>query len=188
MLQLDLTHFPTLHTERLVLRQAGPADVEPLFRIRSDERTMQFLARRQATTMSEVEEMLMRMEEERITAKSLSWMLSLREDGTMVGSIGLYRIKPEHHCTEVGYQLAPEHWGRGLMHEALNAVTAYGLGPLAFHRLEAMTDPRNERSRALLERCGYELEGIQRENYYWEGRYMDSAIYARLAGHEHIGR
>lgn len=182
MLQLDFTIFPTLYTDRLVLRQAGPTDVEPLFRLRNDERTMQYLVRKRATTRSDAEELMVRMEEERITAKSLSWMLCLKEDPTMIGSIGLYRIRAEHHGTEVGYLLSPEHWGRGLMQEALNAVTAYGLGPLGFHRMEAVTDPRNGRSRALLERCGYALEGIQRENHHWEGRYMDSAIYARLAG------
>lgn len=180
VLQLDFTVFPTLHTERLLLRQAGPADVEPMFRIRNDERTMQFLARKRATTLNDVEEMMVRMEAERLEARSLSWIMCLKEAPTMIGSIGLYRTRPEHHSTEVGYQLAPQYWGRGLMQEALNTVTAYGLGPLGFHRLEAMTDPRNVRSRALLERCGYELEGIQRENYYWEGQYMDSAIYARL--------
>lgn len=181
MLQLDFTTFPVLRTERLVLRQAGSEDVEPLFRLRNDERTMEYLSRKRATTRSDVEELMVRMEEERITAKSLSWMLCRKEDAVMVGTIGLYRIKAEHHGTEVGYLLSPEHWGRGLMQEALNAVTAYGLGPLGFHRMEAITDPRNGRSRALLERCGYVLEGIHRENYHVEGRYMDSAVYARLA-------
>ena len=65
--------------------------------------------------------------------------------------------------------------------EALEAVTRHTLGPLGFHRIEAITDPRNTRSRRLLEGCGYLLEGITRESYVWEGIRTDSAIYSRLA-------
>ena len=121
------------------------------------------------------------VERERLLNSCLSWTIALRENDAMVGTIGLYRLKPEHYCCEVGYQLSAEHWGKGLMAEALQAVTEHALGPLRFHRTEAITDPRNHRSRALLERCGYMFEGIQRENFFWEGQFKDSAVYARLA-------
>jgi len=181
MLSLDFSTFPTLHTERLVLRDHVPTDVEPLFRLRNDERCMEFIGRPRATTLLDAQQLMERMAQERLMNASVSWTVALEGDDTMIGSIGLYRLKPEHYTAEVGYQLTPEHWGKGLMYEALNAVTEHTLGHLGFHRIEAITDPRNQRSRALLERCGYALEGIQRENYYWEGKIMDSALYARLA-------
>ena len=152
-----------------------------LFRIRSDERTMAYIGRPRATSRADAEALIDRMQRERQAGESLGWVVA---DGTterMIGSIGLYRLKPEHDTAEVGYQLQPDHWGRGYMAEALEAVPRHALGPLGFHRIEAITDPRNARSRRLLERCGYELEGITRESYVWEGMRFDSAIYGRLA-------
>ena len=152
-----------------------------LFRIRSDERIMAYIGRPRATSRADAEALIDRMQRERQAGESLGWVVA---DGTterMIGSIGLYRLKPEHDTAEVGYQLHPDHWGRGYMAEALEAVTRHALGPLGFHRIEAITDPRNAGSRRLLERCGYELEGITRESYVWEGMRFDSAIYGRLA-------
>lgn len=54
-----------------------------------------------------------------------------------------------------------------------------------FHRVEAITEPRNQRSRQLLERHGFTLEGVQRENYLWNGEFMDSAVYSLLTHATH---
>jgi len=68
------------------------------------------------------------------------------------------------------------------MREALNAVVSFAFEQLGVHRVEAKTDPRNARTRALLERCGFALEGILRESYYWDGVFLGTAVYGRLAG------
>lgn len=177
----DLGIFPVLRTQRLLLRDHRPEDVDTLFQIRSDERTMGYIGRPRATSRADAQELIDRVQRQRLTNECLAWVVA---DGTterMLGSIGLYRLKPEHDTAEVGYQLHPDHWGRGIMTEALEVVTRYTLGPLGFHRIEAITDPRNIASRRLLERCGYALEGITRESYVWDGMRFDSAIYGRLA-------
>ena len=65
--------------------------------------------------------------------------------------------------------------------EALEAVARHCFTAFGFHSLEANTDPRNAASRRLLERNGFVLEGLFREDYFWEGQFLDSAIYSRLA-------
>ncbi|HPJ53041.1 MAG: GNAT family N-acetyltransferase [Flavobacteriales bacterium] len=181
MMVPDFSRFPELRTERLLLRDHRPEDADVLYQIRSDERTMAYIGRPRATTRLDAEELIARMKRERSANESLSWVIADATTERMLGSIGLYRLKPEHDTAEVGYQLHPDHWGKGFMTEALEAVTRHTLGPLGFHRIEAITDPRNTRSRRLLEGCGYLLEGITRESYVWEGIRTDSAIYSRLA-------
>ncbi|MBK9288895.1 MAG: GNAT family N-acetyltransferase [Flavobacteriales bacterium] len=90
-------------------------------------------------------------------------------------------MKLDHHRGEIGYMLSPDHWGKGLMSEALNAAVACGFDRFHFHSIEAVTDPRNTRSRTLLERNGFALEGLFKENYFWNGEFQDSAVYSLLA-------
>lgn len=180
-MRTDFSSFPTLHTERLVLREPTPTDAERYFHLRNDERTMAFIGRKRPQRVEEAAAMLDLLVQDRIAGERLGWLISLKDDPAMIGSVGLYKLKPEHHCAEAGYQLAHAHWGKGLMQEALNAVVHYAFSELRAHRVEAMTDPRNERSRVLLERCGFSLEGILRESFYWNGVFHGSAVYARLA-------
>jgi ribosomal-protein-alanine N-acetyltransferase len=99
----------------------------------------------------------------------------------VIGTIGYYRMKLEHFRGEVGYMLAPEHWRQGLMSEALEAAVQCGFQRFGLHSIEAVTDPKNIASNALLKRCGFVREGLFKENYYWNGRFFDSAVWSRMA-------
>lgn len=179
-MRTDFTSFPTLHTDRLVLRQPRPSDAERNFLLRTDERTMAYIGRPRPGTVQEAAAMLEQLEQDRVAGTRLGWIIALRDDDAMIGSIGLYKLQPAHQLAEVGFQLMHDQWGKGLMREALNAVVGFAFDRLGAHRVEAMTDPRNERSRALLERCGFTLEGILRESYYWDGGFLGTAVYGRL--------
>lgn len=181
MLTLDLTDFPALTTERLHLRELTMADAPALFAMRSDERLMAHIGRPRATTLQDAEELIMRIAKERSENAGITWALTLHGDDTLIGTIGYYRLKLEHHRAEIGYMLAFDHWHKGLMGEALEAAVACGFERFRFHSIEAVTDPRNIASNKLLERHGFTREGLFRENYYWNGEFQDSAVYSRLA-------
>jgi RimJ/RimL family protein N-acetyltransferase len=66
------------------------------------------------------------------------------------------------------------------MHEALSALLDYGFTELNLNRVEADTDPRNERSARLLERLGFSKEGLFRERFIVDGEVSDSAMYGLL--------
>jgi RimJ/RimL family protein N-acetyltransferase len=66
------------------------------------------------------------------------------------------------------------------MHEALTAFIGYGFAALDLNRLEADTDPRNERSMRLLERLGFAKEGHFRERWIVGGEVSDAAMYGLL--------
>jgi [ribosomal protein S5]-alanine N-acetyltransferase len=181
MLELDLSSFPMLASPRLLLRQFTLADAAVMHALRSDPRTMEHIGRPRTTDIADAEAFIMRNEADRMRNESISWAITLKDDPALIGTIGFYRLKPEHHRGEVGYLLAPDHWGRGLMSEALNAAVACGFERFRFHSIEAVTDPRNTRSRRLLERNGFLLEGLFKENFLWDGAFLDSAVYSKLA-------
>jgi [ribosomal protein S5]-alanine N-acetyltransferase len=89
-------------------------------------------------------------------------------------------MQKEHYRAEIGYALHPEHQGIGLMQEALNAVLDYGFTVMNLHSVEANVNPNNAASINLLQRNGFMREGMFRENYFYNGKFLDSAIYSLL--------
>ncbi|MCW5633588.1 MAG: GNAT family N-acetyltransferase [Rubrivivax sp.] len=103
------------------------------------------------------------------------------EGPAIVGTVSLFAFDAGNQRAEIGYILGPHAWGRGLMHEALQALVGYAFGALGLRRLEADIDPRNERSGLSLERLGFRREGLLRERWCVAGEVSDSALYGLLA-------
>jgi ribosomal-protein-alanine N-acetyltransferase len=66
------------------------------------------------------------------------------------------------------------------MAEALAAIIQFGFTRMGLHSIEAQVDPANIRSVRLLEKLRFRREGYQRENFYVNGRFSDTVLYARL--------
>jgi ribosomal-protein-alanine N-acetyltransferase len=181
MLELDLSTFPELRTQRLILRELRENDGERLFEMRSDDTVMEYIASRKSSTLDEVLKLIAQVNQDRRNNDCILWGLTLHGDDTLIGTIGFYRLQKEHYRGEIGYLLAKEHWGKGLMNEALIAAVDFGFNQIGFHSIEAVTDPGNERSNAVLLRNGFNQEGLFKENFYWNGKFYDSAVFSRLA-------
>ena len=102
------------------------------------------------------------------------------DNPTLIGTIGFWRIESENHRAEIGYLLDPAFHGKGMMHEAMKVVLDYGFGTLKLHSVEANIDKDNEASMKLVERCGFVKEAHFKENYYFEGQFLDSVIYSLI--------
>jgi ribosomal-protein-alanine N-acetyltransferase len=73
--------------------------------------------------------------------------------------IGMLEARPRDHIVNIGYLLARNHWGQGLMVEAIQAFTAIALRLPGIFRVEATCDVDNRRSARALEKSGFLLEG-----------------------------
>jgi len=174
--------FPVLHTPRLVLRAPVDADADLVFRIQSDLRVNRYLGRPPDRAVDDSAKRVAAMIAALRDGTGIRWIVCLREDGTAIGTGGLWRWVREHRLAEVGYDLLPQHWGRGYMPEAVRAMVRYGFATLRLHRIEANVDPANVASVRLLEKVGFRREGVLRENWLHDGEFTHSAIYGMLAG------
>ena len=182
MLQIDLRTFPVLTTARLVLREVHSDDASDLFALRSDQRVMEHLGRPRATTLQDAHDLIARILHDRNENDGITWAITQKGDDRMIGTIGFYRLMKEHFRAEIGYLLHPDHWRKGIMGEAIDAAVACGFDRLKFHSIEAVTDPANTASNRLLEKHGFVREGLFRENYFWNGKFYDSAVWSKLSG------
>jgi len=103
--------------------------------------------------------------------------------GEAVGGIGFV---PGHDVervsSEIGYWLGEAFWGRGIVTDALIAVTGYAIDTHGFTRLFALPFAHNQASCRVLEKAGYVLEGRLRNSAMKEGKLVDQLQYAFIAG------
>ncbi|WTL44963.1 GNAT family N-acetyltransferase [Streptomyces sp. NBC_01497] len=92
------------------------------------------------------------------------WAIELRESGELVGGVALLPLPPHGGDLEIGWQLAPDAWGRGLAAEAGHAV-AHRAFESDTEELFAVVRPRNERGAATARRVGMEWVG-ETDKYY----------------------
>lgn len=102
-------------------------------------------------------------------------------NGAAVGSIGLkLREDVERVSAEIGYWLGEPFWGRGIITEALIAVTAAALRTHGLTRVFAVPYAWNLASFRVLEKAGYVREGVMRRSAIKDGHVVDQVLYARV--------
>ena len=181
MLELNFKPFPTLETERLILRKLVEADAPEIFFLRSDDQVLQYIDREKAKSIKEAEEFIEKINKFLDDNESILWGLALKTDpDQLIGTICFWNIRKEHYRSEIGFVLHPLYWRKGLMKEALDKVIEYGFDEMHLHSIDANVNPENEASCALLKSAGFVREGYFRENYFFNGKFTDSAMYSRL--------
>jgi ribosomal-protein-alanine N-acetyltransferase len=181
MLSLNFNPFPTLHTERLVLREVSAGDAAEIFFLRSNEQVLQYLDKAPATSVEEAAAFIQRIQEDQSKTAGILWGITVKNSPNIIGTVGFWQMQKEHYRAEIGYALHPGYQGRGIMDEALKAVLAYGFETMKLHSVEANINPANNASRKLLEKNGFIKEAYFKENYFFNGRFIDSEIYSLLA-------
>lgn len=180
MLALNFSPFPVIETERLILRADGMQDVPLLFRMRSDDDMRRYTIRPKPKAETEVAELMEKIMEGVCTNTAISWAITLKGKDTMIGNVSFWRIYPEHHRAEIGYMLWKEHWGKGIITEAVGAALDYGFRVMKLHSVEAQVSPGNEASVRLLKKHGFVQEAYFHENVFFEGKYLDTLVMSKL--------
>lgn len=99
--------------------------------------------------------------------------------GHAIGGIGLLLRDDIYRCSaEIGYWLGEQFWGRGIMTEAVKAVTDYGFVTFHLARIFASVFEWNPASMRVLEKAGYTLEAQIRKGVFKDGQLIDEFLYA----------
>lgn len=144
-----------IKTTRLLLRKLKHSDYEALIFLRSDEAVNKFVHRPRTETQEQAIKFINTINENIDLDRSYYWVISLLDYDVMIGSICLWNISEDRKIAEVGYDLHPDHQGKGIMSEALKAVLDFGFNTLRLDQIEACTHRDNEASRRLLQRGGF---------------------------------
>jgi len=180
MLELNYNTFPVLETQRLKLRALTMDDVPVLFEMHTNPLMNRYTDRSKLQTMEEAAEkmkIILTMVEKR---DGIAWAIEVKESKKQIGDISFWRLIKEHYRAEIGYGLLPDYWDKGYMREAARCAIDYGFSICNFHSIEANVNPNNAASIKLLEKLNFVREAYHKENYYYNGKFLDSAIYSLL--------
>lgn len=176
-----------LETPRFLLTPLETRDVPALLTHFQDPRVTEYMDIDPFTRSEEAEDVVGWAENLRAAAQGVRWAIREKAQdgapGCFLGTCGFNALVYERaRRGEVAYDLSPAYWGKGVMAELMPLLIALAAGPLALRRLEAMVTPGNIRSIRLLERHGFEKEGLLRQHAYWKGRFWDQLIFGQVLG------
>lgn len=110
-----------------------------------------------------------------------TFAFAITVDDRVVGSIGVFRQGNIHRQTaELGYYIAEEYWGKGIMTDAVRHICAYIFDKSDIIRIYAEPFAYNTASCRVLEKAGFQYEGTLRSNAVKKGRVIDMKMYSLL--------
>jgi len=171
---------PILTTRNLILRPIDEKDIAALYALFSSEQVMEFMDVERFTNVSEAAQMVSFFRDKLQSGEGMRWGISLSARNELIGTCGFHHINKAHYKAEVGYDLLPAWWGKGVMTQAISRILQYGFEELHFNRIEAVVDPTNNRSFQLLERIGFQREGLLRQAFYEKNGFADAYMYSLL--------
>jgi ribosomal-protein-alanine N-acetyltransferase len=180
MLTLNFNPFPVLTTERLALRQLNQDDANDLLLLRSNLEVGIYIPRTPYKTTEESVEFIAKSETWISNNQSIIWAIALKTDNKVIGTICVWNIKNRDYRAEVGYELLPDYWRKGIMQEVLTVVLDYSFKTMKLHTIAAVISPDNTASIKLVEKNGFVKEAHFKEDYYDKGEFRDTAIYSLI--------
>ena len=173
-----------IETERLVIRLADAADVPEIIRYYRENRdhlqpfspvfASDFLD--EAVWLDQVGN---RAQETAAGAGFRAFLFPRAAPSRIVGNLNLTQVhRGAFQSCVLGYNLAAGEQGKGYMTEAVRAAVAFAFGTWKLHRVAANYMPRNTRSAAVLEHCGFKIEGRAPAYLLINGRWEDHILTA----------
>ncbi len=178
-----LLDFPdSFETERLTIRSPMPGDGAELQAAvaESIDDLRPWMPWADHVPTVEEEEEAVRQGRARFLKREDLWLLLfLKGTHTLVGGSGLHRINWDVPSFEIGYFVRSRFARQGYITEAVRGVTRFAFETLGARRVEIHCDARNERSRRVAERAGFELEAtLHKHALAPDGNLRDTLIYA----------
>ncbi len=171
-----------LQTERLLIRELLPSDLQNIHALHSLAATDEYNALGIPATIEVTEKItaVWLAEQQQQPRTFYTFCIELRCDKQFIGLIALRLGKPTHKTAEVWYKLHIDYWRKGYATEALGTILNFGFAELKLHRIEAGCAVENVASVAVLQKAGMTKEGLKRKKLPIRGNWIDSYFYAIL--------
>lgn len=154
---------PILETDRLRLRPFDISDADRLFECCQNPN----LGNNAGWMPHRTPEESLQILHEVFIGKECIWAIAEKDTDKLIGTVGLIPdpTRNNRQARMVGYWIAEEYWGNGYMTEAVNRILPFAFHIRSFQIISANCYTHNLRSKKVLERCGFEFEGMLHQAY-----------------------
>lgn len=179
----SMDSIPRLETERLKLRAVFPADSQAIFQLMSDPKVTEHHELRPFETIDQARDLISSFTGWFQNGQAVRWAIIRKEDSELIGTCCFDTFHPTYQSLNLGYNVRSDYWGQGYATEAVKTILEYAFangiaGPV--NRIQAITIPANLSSERVLEKLGFEKEGLMRKYGFWKGEFHDMNLFSLL--------
>ncbi|MCZ6853228.1 MAG: GNAT family protein [Gammaproteobacteria bacterium] len=172
--------FPTLRRNGLLLRELNESDLPAWYARLADTQSAALAGDPVATSLRDVEAGLAHHRKAFCDKEGIRWAIVPDELGISVGSFGFDNFDEPNFSVGLGGAVGREHWGQGIAPVACTAIIEYAFAELEIERIQAETQTVNLAAVRVLEKLGFDREGLLRGYRVYDGRRRDFYLYALL--------
>lgn len=176
---MEFTALPSFEHEAVILRAIEPGDIEAWFTYLS----LPVVFEHTSWNVREPAELAHYawVPENFTPSTLLRFAVALRSNNRLVGTAGFHSVSPQNRSAEIAYDLAPEMWGKGIATAVCRELVGWAHACASVIRVQASVLDSNVRSAAVLERCGFEREGLLRSYRIVRGTPRNFFMYSHVA-------
>jgi RimJ/RimL family protein N-acetyltransferase len=168
-----------LETDRLILRRLNKKDVEDVYEIMGDEKTVNYLSG--TATKEGTKKYIMKEIDKSANSYGGSYAVVLKNENKVIGIISI-NIEEKNSKAEIGYLFNSNYWNKGYAIESVKCVVDFIFNKLRLNRIEADCITENEGSLKIFKKLNMSYEGTRRQSRYNKkhDKYFDVCYYGLL--------
>ncbi len=179
------SEFPTIETDRLILRELKETDTEKLYELQSNEQVNEFMSYRktkEGDALKFIAHRKMYFEKK----WGITWVGTVKETGEFLGLCSFQAIDIPNHRAEIDGELHPKYWRTHVGQETFLSIIRFGFEQLNLHSITAKTNPKNIATIGILEKFGFKREGYLIDRTFNGEEYEDQCLYSLIKGNQHF--
>ena len=170
--------FPTIETERLILRKVKKTDVSDLYEYCKSPISAKYADWEPHEDISVTKQYVAWLLNSEKHSKYFTWCIEEKESGKVIGTCSFTSMDKDFKIAEIGYGILNNYWGNGYATEAVGAIMDYGFCTVGLVRIFARIIKGNIASVKVAKKLNMECEGFLRKGAWCKGKGKDIYIYA----------
>ena len=173
--------FPNIRLDKnYILREILESDVEDFFYYYSKPQVSKYILSSVPKNIEEAKYELQYWINIKEHNEGIYFAIASKDNNKLIGTIGLTDHNTKHHRAEISYDIAYEFWNKGIVSKAISKIINYGFFEMNLNRIEAQCVIKNIASHRVLEKNGFQQEGVLRQYRKNLGQYHDIMLFSIL--------
>ncbi len=170
-----------IETDRLILRAFRYSDADDMLRNwASDDEVQWMYGEPSYKTKEEVLELLDKYIGRTQSGYYYRWAVILKETDECIGQAAYFMADANNRFAEIEYCIGSAFQGRGYATEATKAIIDFGFDKIGLNKVQICVRPSNTGSKRVIEKCGFNQDGVLREYFLRDGAYEDRMYFSIL--------
>jgi ribosomal-protein-alanine N-acetyltransferase len=186
---MTLPKLPTLRTDRLILRSLTLDDTPSIFAYASDPEVSRYTLWEPHKTLNDALSFIQDYAFKRYAeGHPEPFGIAFKTDpDTIIGTIGCFWVSPRNRSMELAYAIGRQYWGQGIIVEAGQVLLKHVFTQFDIERLQCRCKVENVASARVMEKLGFQKEGVLRSEVFHRNIFWDMH-YTSLLRHEFLAR